>query len=143
MSDFRKKLFRGAKIEDLIVDLDLLVGNCEETAIHAGDVGRQRFYEGMAVAYRTVSQKLKGQFEYMETAVLDHVYQGIERFSAPSASPQSQFPMRGERDGGQRRECSFCGNAPEGDVRLVPGPGVAICGECVDFAKDIIQQTKA
>lgn len=141
VSDFRKKLFRGAKIEDLIVDLDALVINCEEIARRAGDLGKQRFYEGMAVAYQIMSQKLKGQFEYMDTDVIDHLYKGVEQFSAPSTSAQSSFQIQGENGGDQMRKCSFCGRGHEEGVRLVPGPGVAICNECVDFARDVIHQT--
>jgi ATP-dependent Clp protease ATP-binding subunit ClpX len=37
-------------------------------------------------------------------------------------------------------ECSFCGKTKENRVKLVVGPTVCICNECVDLARDILNQ---
>ena len=139
MNDFRKKLFRGAKIEDLIVDVDALVANCEETARRADDLGKRRFYEGMAVAYQILSQKLKGKFEYLEEDVVQHLYTGVQRAADTGISAQTLSERR-EKIGGAVRKCSFCGRGQGEGVHVVPGPGVAICGECVDFARSVMRQ---
>ena len=35
-------------------------------------------------------------------------------------------------------ECSFCGKAQHQVVKLIAGPGVYICDECIDLCNDII-----
>lgn len=37
-------------------------------------------------------------------------------------------------------KCSFCGKAQENVRRIVAGPGVYICDECVDICKNIIEE---
>jgi ATP-dependent Clp protease ATP-binding subunit ClpX len=41
-------------------------------------------------------------------------------------------------DGSQR--CSFCGKPAATVTKLVAGPGVYICNECVDLCKEIIDE---
>jgi ATP-dependent Clp protease ATP-binding subunit ClpX len=36
-------------------------------------------------------------------------------------------------------KCSFCGKSERFGVRLVRGPGVAICEECVKLAAEVIE----
>jgi hypothetical protein len=135
VTEFRKKLFRGAKVEDLIHDLDYLSRSCEQTALAADDPLKRRFYEGMSVAYYMVTQKLKGRFEYVEEDVVNQLYAGVEQVSArhlPSNGP-------GPTQAGSPRVCSFCGRDEREVGPLAPGPGVAICGQCADFAKEIIE----
>jgi len=45
---------------------------------------------------------------------------------------------RRRRKGETRRSCSFCGKGPADHVRLVAGPGVWICDECVLLCTDIL-----
>ncbi|SFU59251.1 ClpX C4-type zinc finger protein [Alicyclobacillus macrosporangiidus] len=133
MTEFRKKLFRGAKVEDLIHDLDDLSQSCERTAIQADDPLKRRFYEGMSVAYYLVSQKLKGRFEYVEEEVVNHLYTGMQRAEALRASAE-----QAQRTPAGGRVCSFCGRGMDEVGPLAPGPGVAICGPCAEFAKEVI-----
>jgi ATP-dependent protease Clp ATPase subunit len=37
-------------------------------------------------------------------------------------------------------KCSFCGKAQDQVVKLIAGPGVYICDECVDLCNDIITE---
>ncbi len=37
-------------------------------------------------------------------------------------------------------KCSFCGKAQNQVVKLIAGPGVYICDECVDLCNDIITE---
>ena len=36
--------------------------------------------------------------------------------------------------------CSFCGKSQEEVKKIVAGPGVYICNECIDLCKDIIDE---
>lgn len=38
-------------------------------------------------------------------------------------------------------KCSFCGKSERFGVRLVRGPDVAICEECVELAAEVIEGT--
>jgi ClpX C4-type zinc finger len=39
---------------------------------------------------------------------------------------------------GKERRCSFCGKKPEQVVKLVAGPNVHICNECVEICQAIL-----
>ena len=39
--------------------------------------------------------------------------------------------------------CSFCGKSQDEVKKIVAGPGVYICNECVDLCKQIIDQELA
>ena len=40
----------------------------------------------------------------------------------------------------KKLECSFCGKTKDHNVKIVVGPTVCICNECVDLARDILNQ---
>lgn len=44
--------------------------------------------------------------------------------------------------GGEAVRCSFCGKAAEEVERVVAGPGVHICNECIALATDIVEEFK-
>ncbi|EHD7191606.1 carboxylate--amine ligase [Escherichia coli] len=67
----------------------------------------------------------------------------------------SQIALRRERDierlvcgelsktptsGGKMLYCSFCNKSQHDVKRIIAGPGVYICGECVDSCNDIIRE---
>ena len=37
-------------------------------------------------------------------------------------------------------KCSFCGKAQESVKRIVAGPGVYICDECIGVCKNIVEE---
>jgi ClpX C4-type zinc finger len=39
---------------------------------------------------------------------------------------------------GSRAACSFCGKPGAADLRLVAGPGVYICAECVGLCNELL-----
>ncbi|MFX3632970.1 MAG: ClpX C4-type zinc finger protein [Candidatus Pristimantibacillus sp.] len=133
---FRKKMFRGAKIEDLIISFDELSKQCEEYIKNSETMERQRFYEGMAIAYQTVSLKLKGAFDYLEPNLLDELYKQVE------TRDMKQELMNHEKSSSisSNRICSFC-KKDESEVKhLVAGPNVAICDSCLDFGKQVMEE---
>lgn len=127
--DFRKKTFRGAKIEDVILELEKLSLLCEEKAKNSDEIERQRFYEGMAIAYTTITVKLKGDFDYIEPKVIDELYNALEKTSSPNNfNPTEPVAI-----------CSFCRRNKEEVGELAMGPGVSICKECIDFSSAVIK----
>jgi hypothetical protein len=132
MDDFRKKTFRGAKIEDLIRDLEALTKESEEAIKKTEDVGRQRFFEGMAIAYTTISLKLKGAFDYMGPGLADEFYKAAVRMDIKKELARQVQSMD------HVRQCSFCGKEESEAGPLAPGPGVAICGSCLEFGKQVL-----
>jgi ATP-dependent Clp protease ATP-binding subunit ClpX len=44
-------------------------------------------------------------------------------------------------DGSSR--CAFCGKAKDEVDKLIAGPGVCICNECVELCVDIIEKERA
>ncbi|MFP7174707.1 hypothetical protein [Priestia filamentosa] len=63
----------------MILELENLSALCEEKSQKSEEMGRQRFYEGMAVAYTTLTIKLKGECDYIEPAVIDELYKPMEK----------------------------------------------------------------
>jgi len=47
---------------------------------------------------------------------------------------------KGEGDGGKLLYCSFCGKSQHEVRKLIAGPSVYICDECVDLCNDIIRE---
>ncbi len=43
-------------------------------------------------------------------------------------------------DGGELVKCSFCGKSQKQVKKLIAGPGVYICDECIDLCNDIIEE---
>lgn len=130
-NDFRKKIFRGAKIEDVILELEKLSLLCEEKSQSCEQLERQRFYEGMAIAYTTIALKLKGDFDYIEPKVINGLYNAIEK----NSKQNNNFTEHLET-------CSFC-RKNKGEVGdLAFGPGVSICSECLEFGVEVIKSQK-
>jgi ATP-dependent Clp protease ATP-binding subunit ClpX len=46
-------------------------------------------------------------------------------------------------DGGDLLKCSFCGKTQKQVKKLIAGPGVYICDECIDLSHEIIQEELA
>jgi ATP-dependent Clp protease ATP-binding subunit ClpA len=55
-------------------------------------------------------------------------------------SPRRQRRRRGKKI---EQQCSFCGKSRANGVELVAGPGVWICGPCIDLAGDIVAERAA
>jgi ATP-dependent Clp protease ATP-binding subunit ClpX len=49
---------------------------------------------------------------------------------------------RGNMDG-QQPKCSFCGEAQTSSVRMIKGPSVYICEECVNICKDLLDGSRS
>ncbi|WP_192800092.1 ClpX C4-type zinc finger protein [Priestia endophytica] len=126
--DFRKKTFRGAKIEDMILELENLSALCEEKSQQSKEMGKQRFYEGMAVAYTTLIVKLKGEFDYIEPAVIDELYKAMKKTSQQSEQTKTDAS----------ETCSFCQRSKEEVGELAMGPGVSICKSCLEFGVEVL-----
>jgi ATP-dependent Clp protease ATP-binding subunit ClpX len=46
-------------------------------------------------------------------------------------------------DGGDLLKCSFCGKSQRQVKKLIAGPGVYICDECIDLCNEIIEEELA
>lgn len=136
VDEFRKKMFRGAKIEDLIISFDELSKQCEEYIKKSETMERQRFYEGMAIAYQTVSLKLKGAFDYLEPNLLDELYKQVEIRDMR----QELMNQENSVSVSNIRICSFCKKDETEVNQLVLGPDVAICDSCLDFGKQVMEE---
>ncbi|MGP7817316.1 ClpX C4-type zinc finger protein [Niallia sp. 01092] len=128
--DFRKKTFRGAKIEDTILELEKLSQLCEEKIKNSQQIERQRFYEGMAIAYTTITLRLKGEFDYIEPKVINELYNAVEK--EPKNTVDTEYIDA----------CSFCRRSKEEIGELAIGPGVSICSECLTFGEEVIKSHK-
>src|SRR6187399_637503 len=67
----------------------------------------------------------------------------------PQRAPTSKS-TRGRRasvarigDGGDLLKCSFCGKSQKQVKKLIAGPGVYICDECIDLCNEIIEEELA
>ncbi|TKG97592.1 hypothetical protein FC682_27080, partial [Peribacillus simplex] len=65
MSDYRKKMFRGAKIEDCILDFIDMEKELSRTLETADEQERQLLL-GMSKAYRLIVNRLVREFDYFK-----------------------------------------------------------------------------
>src|SRR6188768_4476891 len=65
----------------------------------------------------------------------------VERRRANSRGPPEEG-LRVARigDGGDLLKCSFCGKSQKQVKKLIAGPGVYICDECIDLCNEIIEE---
>lgn len=61
--EYRKRMFRGAKIEDCILDFENMRKISEQKAQTSTDEFRKRLYDGMAITYQTVVSRLCNDFD--------------------------------------------------------------------------------
>lgn len=83
----------------------------------------------MAIAYTTVALKLKGEFDYIESTVIDELYSAVENTLHPKNIRKTEHVD----------VCSFCRRSKEEVGELAMGPGVSICRECLQFGTEVIQ----
>ena len=81
--------------------------------------------------------------EAKDYGIIDDVISARE----PSTSPgRSRAPRGGGAsvakfgDGGELLKCSFCGKSQKQVKKLIAGPGVYICDECIDLCNEIIEE---
>ena len=43
-------------------------------------------------------------------------------------------------DSGELLKCSFCGKSQKQVKKLIAGPGVYVCDECIDLCNEIIEE---
>ena len=46
------------------------------------------------------------------------------------------------KDSSQALKCSFCGKSQKQVIKLIAGPGVYICDECIELCVEIIDEEK-
>lgn len=59
------------------------------------------------------------------------------------ATRKVQLAMARIGDGGDLLKCSFCGKSQKQVKKLIAGPGVYICDECIDLCNEIIEEELA
>jgi len=129
--------FRGAKIDDVILELEKLSSLCEEKSQICNQLESQRFHEGMAIAYKTIAIKLKGDFDYIDPKVIDELYNALERNSLPNDNNNTSNNNKARLE-----ICSFCSKSKEEVGMLAMGPGVSICSGCLEFGTEVINAYK-
>ncbi|GAA3689352.1 ATP-dependent Clp protease ATP-binding subunit ClpX [Gordonia hankookensis] len=65
----------------------------------------------------------------------------VRRFDRSNKEGTAQMARIG--DGGDLLKCSFCGKSQKQVKKLIAGPGVYICDECIDLCNEIIEEELA
>ncbi|WP_400242142.1 ClpX C4-type zinc finger protein [Niallia sp. JL1B1071] len=116
-------------IQSLIAELDKLISACEENAKNSDSAEKQRFYEGMAIAYTTERMRINGEVDSIELKVIDELY---------SALPTTTTSIKGSSIE-YTETCSFCRNSKKKVGSLAVGPNVSICSSCLEFGAKVIK----
>src|ERR687889_215773 len=61
----------------------------------------------------------------------------------PVQDPREDRQVARIGDGGDLLKCSFCGKSQKQVKKLIAGPGVYICDECIDLCNEIIEEELA
>src|ERR1700720_2820309 len=64
----------------------------------------------------------------------------VRHASSPTARKVGLHHMARIGDGGDLLKCSFCGKSQKQVKKLIAGPGVYICDECIDLCNEIIEE---
>src|SRR5213083_2615386 len=66
---------------------------------------------------------------------------GVGRPTPDGAGPSEEGHLVARiGDGGDLLKCSFCGKSQKQVKKLIAGPGVYICDECIDLCNEIIEE---
>ena len=65
---------------------------------------------------------------------------GHEQASRTRSDRKNEGRMARIGDGGDLLKCSFCGKSQKQVKKLIAGPGVYICDECIDLCNEIIEE---
>src|SRR5271165_2960914 len=68
---------------------------------------------------------------------------GGGRFGRRGGARQRSIWVARIGDGGDLLKCSFCGKSQKQVKKLIAGPGVYICDECIDLCNEIIEEELA
>jgi len=55
-------------------------------------------------------------------------------------APETQQPKANKSERANQLKCSFCGKKQDTVKKLIAGPGVYICDECVDLCNEILDE---
>ncbi|HEO8418779.1 ClpX C4-type zinc finger protein [Niallia sp. FSL W8-0635] len=115
-------------IQSLISELDKLISVCEENAKNSDSAEKQRFYEGMAIAYTTERMRINGEVDSIELKVIDELYSALPSTTSIKGSIIEYTET-----------CSFCRKSREEVGPLAVGPNVSICSSCLEFGAEVIK----
>src|SRR5690606_1493651 len=65
---------------------------------------------------------------------------GLRRVVPSTVGPEGAYGVARIGDGGDLLKCSFCGKSQKQVKKLIAGPGVYICDECIDLCNEIIEE---
>src|SRR5690349_6775830 len=71
------------------------------------------------------------------------VPEGRVRFAHTGDSGRGSTAVARLGDGADLLKCSFCGKSQKQVKKLIAGPGVYICDECIDLCNEIIEEELA
>src|SRR6201999_1496752 len=63
--------------------------------------------------------------------------------AAPTDIPSGEINLARPTDSNEQLLCSFCGKSQRQVKKLIAGPGVYICDECIDLCNEIIDEELA
>ena len=108
-------------------------------AEHAAEIARADFHH----AVRRLQLSGGSLREIAEALGLSHqrVHQIVE--GAGGARPWRRVARRGKGEPGTMLKCSFCGKHQKQIRKLIAGPGVYICNECIEKADQVIATGEA
>jgi len=75
--------------------------------------------------------------------VVDEERTPLRETAGAGPDPRSRGLMARIGDGGDLLKCSFCGKSQKQVRKLIAGPGVYICDECIDLCNEIIEEELA
>ncbi|WP_226793062.1 ClpX C4-type zinc finger protein [Bacillus sp. B1-b2] len=118
------------EVLNMIKELEQLCNVSEELSQTKENANKQRFYEGMAIAYTTVVMRLKNEVQQIDLKVINELFQAIEKTSHANSIDYHST-------------CSFCQKNTVKVGVLAVGPGVSICKECIEFGGELIKSNSS
>ena len=79
--------------------------------------------------------------EAKEYGIVDEVLIQRELADKKQLKTTGQLKMA-NKDSSQALKCSFCGKSQKQVIKLIAGPGVYICDECIELCVEIIEEEK-
>ena len=119
-------------------------GQATDISIHAREILRMKDELNMILAELTGQQKDKVETDtdrdyFMSAEEAMDVW--LDRLDRYPERPLAGGTQMSRRDANQEHlTCSFCGKSQEDVKKLIAGPAVYICDECIELCNDIIAE---
>ena len=104
-------------------------------------LSERRYGEAVRLLQQGLSQHLAAPEQIDSTALVKHLHALVSYLEFRLEEDFTGEGSKSDQPKSAERRCSFCGKRQSEVTRLIAGPGVFICDECVNVCSEVLAKT--